>query len=78
MIYGRKLESVGSWIQFLDGMVYPLESLDRAIWWGGAQRCDANDPAACHVCDIELGGDWMASLSDDDRQTVEAVLAWNS
>jgi hypothetical protein len=68
MILGKELESVGTWIQ-IDGMTYPL------LATGGY---DDDELKGCHVCDIEVGGDWMTNLSDDDRKTVEAVLAWNS
>ena len=76
---GKKLESVGAWIQITNGMVYPL------LANGGTQVTmngmvyplpfDINDTMSCHVRDIEPDGDWMTSLSDDDRKIVEAVLA---
>ena len=35
---------------------------------------DDDEGGAHHIRDTEPDGDWMTSLSDDDRKTVEAVL----
>lgn len=61
----HNLDSVGTYLR-ADGMTYPLLA-------GGGY--DDDELMACHVCDIELGGDWMTALSADDRKIVEAVLA---
>jgi hypothetical protein len=62
---GYRLESVGTYMR-ADGWCFPM-TID-----GGY---DDDEGGAHHIRDTEPDGDWMTSLSDDDRKTVEAVLA---
>ena len=63
--HGYQLESVGTYLRG-DGMAYPM-TID-----GGY---DDDEGGAHNIRDTEPDGDWMTSLSDDDRKIVEAVLA---
>ena len=83
MVFGKELESVGTYLQ-IDGMTYPMNAdgpwsgrrparkMDsyyrKPVWWG----------YGVHLREIEPDGDWMTNLSDEDRKTVEAVLIWIS
>jgi hypothetical protein len=68
MIFGKELESVGTYMR-ADGWCFPM-TLD-----GGY---DDDEGTAHHIRDVDPeddGHEWWHSLSDDDRKTVEAVLA---
>ena len=62
IIKGFELESVGTFIS-LEGTTYALGT-DGSI--------DAD--SATYFDEIEPDGDWMTTLSDDDRKIVEAMM----
>ena len=66
IIKGFELESVGTFIS-LNGWTYPMY-IDGSI--------DADSPT--FLDEIEPDGDWMTTLSDDDRKIVEVAILINA
>ena len=76
---GYVLESVGTYLR-ADGMTYPLgiDSDGFPYWISDNDDVDAATDGV-HIYDIEPDGDWVTSLSDEDRHTVAWVdynLKW--
>jgi len=65
-IHTYRLESVGTILTY-DGMTYPMDD--------GTVDYDNLIIPGMHLRNIEPDGDWMTSLSVDDRKTVDSVMA---